>query len=304
MKGALSQVPTIDRDICISCGLCMSVCPDNILIADQGGKPLVEALSCMQCGHCYAVCPTEAVTVSFLDEPVRLASVDPGDDGASPAVSPHSLLELMKQRRSCRVYQDRAVDRIMLEDLVRAGITAPSGTNSQGWRFLLLPDREDVLKLGQATAEFYRKLNRRAAIPMLRFLLRACGSRALENYYQNYYRSVEEALHRWDRQGEDLLFHGASSAIVVAGDRSSSCPVEDALLASQNMLLMAEAMGLGCCLIGFVVEAAKRDAAISALLGLKKTHRIHSVMAVGYPAVKFLRPAGRKCFRPEIVTLR
>ncbi len=255
----------------------------------------------MQCGHCYAVCPTEAVEVSFLEEPVRLASVNPDDDGASRGVSPQSLIGLMKQRRSCRLYQDRAVDRVILEDLVRAGITAPSGTNSQGWRFLLLPGREDVLKLGQVTAEFYRKLNRKAASPMLRFALRACGSQALENYYQNYYRSVEEALRRWDQRAEDLLFHGAPSAIVVAGERSSSCPVEDALLASQNMLLMAEAMGLGCCLIGFVVEAAKRDATITTVLGLEKTHRIHSVVAVGYPAVKFLRPAGRKFVRPEIV---
>lgn len=301
LKTTVRQVPIIDRDACIGCGVCISICPDKILHADHSGQPIVEAEFCMQCGHCYAVCPTEAVAVPFLEEPVRLASVDADNNGGSASVSPLLLLELMKQRRSCRLYQCRAVDRVVLEDLVRAAITAPSGTNSQGWKFLLLPERDDVIKLGQATAGFYRRLNRKAANPLLRFLLRVCGNRALDQYFKKYYRSIDEALHRWDKNGEDLLFHGAPAAIVVAGDSASSCPAEDALLASQNILLMAEAMGLGCCLIGFVVEAAKRDPAVSGVLNLDKAYRIHSVVAVGYPAVKFIRPAGRKYLRPEVV---
>ncbi len=296
------QVPTIDPERCIRCAVCISICPDRILAADPSGLPVVEADSCMQCGHCAAVCPTEAVAVPFLEEPVRLSSVKVENPDIPPQpVDPSALIELMKQRRSCRSYMDRAVDRGILEDLVKAGVTAPSGTNCQGWKFILLPERDDVLKLGKITAEFYRRLNKKAANRPLRCLLRLVGSRDLDHYYENYYLSVHEALDRWDRNREDLLFHGAPSAIIVAADRSSSCPGEDALLASQNILLMAQAMGLGCCLIGFVVEAAQRDTAIGRLLNLDKAYRIYSVIAVGYPAVKFFRPAGRKFLRPVIV---
>lgn len=212
------------------------------------------------------------------------------------------LIEIMKQRRSCRLYKDQPVDRVLIDDLVQAAVMAPSGTNSQSWKFLVLPNREGVIRLGEVTADFYRRLNRKAASPIVRTVLKLVGYPALHNYYENYYQKVQEALEGWDASREDRLFHGAPAAIVVAADRNSSCPAEDALLASQNILLMAEALDLGSCLIGYVVEAARRDPSVGRLLGLDDDYRIYSVVAVGHPAVNWMRPVGRKHLEPVILT--
>ena len=298
-----SRVPKIDQDLCTGCGVCVSICPDRIIDLDSSDKALVIGESCMQCGHCYAVCPVEAVAVPFLEPPISLHSVEVDESGLrDEPLSPLALIELMKRRRSCRLYQDRPVDRVVLDDLLRAAVTAPSGTNSQGWKFVVLNSRDQVVELGEVTADFYRRLNRKAANPVLRALLNLIGNPALSNYYDNYFDTVEEALKGWDRSREDRLFHGAPAAIIVAADRSSSCPGEDALLASQNIVLMAEALGLGTCLIGYVVEAARRDQALNRLLDLEKKYQIHSVIAVGYPAVDFLRPVGRKRLTAELIS--
>lgn len=296
-------VPLINQEICIGCGACRSICPDRVISANPDGKAYIAAASCLQCGHCYAVCPVEAVAVPFLEPPVTLKSID--DGGSVSWVDPlpsQMLMEIMKQRRSCRLFKDKPVDRVAIDDLLQAAVTAPSGTNSQGWKFLVLPDRAGVVRLGEVTADFYRRLNRKAANPLLRQALKVVGSAALSNYYDKHFQSVQEALEGWDRSREDRLFHGAPAAIVVAADRNSSCSAEDALLASQNILLMAQALELGSCLIGYVVEAARRDPAIGTLLALDKNYLIHSVIALGHPAVKWMRPVGRKPYEPEIIT--
>ncbi len=58
------------------------------------------------------------------------------------------LARLMASRRSCRNYLNRPVARDLLEDLVRIGTLAPSGTNSQKRTFTVLADRRSVAALG------------------------------------------------------------------------------------------------------------------------------------------------------------
>ena len=83
-------------------------------------------------------------------------------------------------------------------------------------------------------------------------------------------------------------------AVVVAADNGASCPAEDALLATGQMLLAAHAMGLGTCLIGFAVEAMRRDRGIVRLLAIPDHETPHAVIALGWPDETYQRIAGRK----------
>ena len=298
------QIPAINPEICTGCGTCVAVCPDRVIGVSAGGQAEITGTSCMACSHCFCVCPAAAVSVPWPVGTLGLKTIDEDRcEDERKTINPEGLLGLMRSRRSCRVFEKKPVNLTLLNDLVRIGSTAPSGTNSQGWQFTVLPRREDVIKLGEATAGFYRSLNTKAANPFWRVLARLCRENALTHYYENYYETVKEALTQWDEKGEDRLFHGAPSAIIVTGNESSSCPKEDALLATQNILLAAETCGIGTCLIGYVVEAARRDNTISTLLKLGKEERIYSVIACGYPAVRFMRAAGRREVEPRVLSL-
>ena len=74
------------------------------------------------------------------------------------------------------------------------------------------------------------------------------------------------------------------------------------MLATQNILLAAHSLGLGSCLIGFVVEVMRRSSAMCRKLGIGTDEKICSVIALGYPDVNFVRPAGRRRAMKRVFT--
>ena len=291
----------VDPAACIGCGICIPLCPVDALSME--GELAVRSGDCtLGCGHCAASCPEDAITVPVIDpDALTLRTVSWDRIWEAPGRRDVSdLVRLMGSRRSCRNFTAEPVDRAVLEDLVRIGITAPSGTNSQRWTFTIVPDRASVERIGEVVSDFFRRLNRMAGMAPVRRLSRLFDRKdRLGTYYREYFESVEEALRGWDREGRDRLFHGAPAAILVGAAPGASCPCEDALLASQNILLAAHAMGLGTCLIGFVVEAMRSDRKIARALGIPPGERIYAVIAVGHSAERYRRAAGRKSVVPR-----
>ncbi len=56
-------------------------------------------------------------------------------------------------RKSCKCYQNTHVDKAVLEDIVAAGLNAPSGMNKQTPRFVVVTDDTMVKKLSKMNAE-------------------------------------------------------------------------------------------------------------------------------------------------------
>jgi len=57
----------IDTQTCNRCGLCITVCPNNIIhtVKDNPKEAVVAFRAdrvefCVRCGHCIAICPTES----------------------------------------------------------------------------------------------------------------------------------------------------------------------------------------------------------------------------------------------------
>ena len=285
----------IDRERCIGCGECVRVCPSQTLEM-KDGKAIVTGARSLACGHCVAVCPVDAVRVEALDpDSFRFHTFACRTDWMPcGAFDAGELVRLMASRRSCRNFTGEPVPRPVLEDLVKIGTTAPSGTNSQGWTFTTLPSRAAVMKLGNAVGAFFKRINRMAENPLLRHGLRFIGRPELADYYRDYHQSVAQGLTDWEERGRDRLFHEAPAVIIVGSIPGGSCPAEDALLATQNILLGAHALGLGTCLIGFAVSAMQKDSRIKDLLKIPREENVHAVIAVGHPAVTYQRLPGRK----------
>lgn len=57
----------IDREKCLRCGGCVSVCPvDALELTESGVK--IDREKCIECGNCEKICPVGAIKLEDDDE--------------------------------------------------------------------------------------------------------------------------------------------------------------------------------------------------------------------------------------------
>ena len=62
------------------------------------------------------------------------------------------LLEIMRRRRSVRTYADQKIEMEQLEMILQAGLLSASGRSIRPWEFILVQDRETLVKLAGSRA--------------------------------------------------------------------------------------------------------------------------------------------------------
>jgi len=53
--------PTVNKEICIGCGVCVEDCPGNVLELNDNIVNVIRQDDCVECGSCEDVCPTDAI---------------------------------------------------------------------------------------------------------------------------------------------------------------------------------------------------------------------------------------------------
>jgi dissimilatory sulfite reductase (desulfoviridin) alpha/beta subunit len=79
-QGAIS--PQLDKEACISCGLCAKSCVPKAIVMGDDNKPDFSADPCIWCGDCVKVCPTGAWSEARRGYTVRIG----GKWGRNPLV--------------------------------------------------------------------------------------------------------------------------------------------------------------------------------------------------------------------------
>ena len=51
----------VDREKCLGCGACISMCPVQA-ISFKDGKAEIDKKKCIKCGTCKDICPVGAIT--------------------------------------------------------------------------------------------------------------------------------------------------------------------------------------------------------------------------------------------------
>jgi len=200
-----------------------------------------------------------------------------------------TLLKVIRERRSIRTFSDRAVTREQIEQLIEAARWAPSNHNRQPWRFLVLADSQQIQALARTVAQGLA--SRLKTLPTVA----ASFAGEFEHYATFFARApvLLIVLHRHPVSFAAELLQGVHNLTLVSGEPLSVA------MAVQNLLLAAQALGLGACVLTapLVAQPSVRNA-----LTLPAGYDITCFVAVGYPGES--PPAPRRKTLEQIVEFK
>jgi len=267
------QVFSVDSLKCTKCGVCVKICPANIIKFNEKGMPEMgekDANSCIKCGHCVLFCPSLANSLSFL----KAEDLVETECLAMPGKA--AGLNLLKTRRSTRCFKEEPISEEVLKEIFDAVRMAPTASNSQRVRWVLSSEREKTDEIRKLTFSWLRdELSKK---PASRFFNMAS------------YMTSKAA------EGDDALLRGAPQIAFALVPKAYGWP-EDGAIALTYLELAAHSVGAGVCWGGFVTTAARNYAKLRDFLGINENEHICGAQMLGYP---LLKPARQFPPRKEI----
>ncbi|NCE64177.1 nitroreductase family protein [Pseudoflavonifractor sp. 524-17] len=184
------------------------------------------------------------------------------------------VIEAISTRRSIRSYTNQILEPAIIDQLLRLGTMAATGSNQQPWGFVVIQGQEKIEAHNQAIkADLLARLD---SLPHL----------------QQYRPGLEN-------NNFSVLNH-ASNLIIVYGDTKSHYYRYDCTLAAANIMLAGRSMGIESCWIGFG-EYYFNSPAFKAAHQVPEGFELVCPMTLGIPAAC---PAEGPVRRPPLVFSR
>ncbi|WP_022667791.1 nitroreductase family protein [Desulfospira joergensenii] len=259
----------IDLDRCDKDGICAIECPAHIIrMGPEGPVPVAGAEeACIRCGHCVAVCPKGAFCLDFLS-PDQCMPLE-----KEWVLGEERVEHFLRSRRSIRRYKDKSVPRNIFEKALGIACCAPTGSNRQPVKWLVVDKKEDVAKIaGQV-------------IDWMRYMVKEMPEVARTLNMEILVAQWDKGIDRICRDAPFMVFAHAASEIGSAG--------ADCHTALAYLELALTGFGLGSCWAGYVNYAAGHWPDLKKTLNLPRDHSCHGALMVGYPKFRYERAPKR-----------
>ena len=174
------------------------------------------------------------------------------------------LYEVIHKNRCCKSYKPDMPEREILNRLVEAGLWAPSGLNIQGWDITVMTGkpRDDFIALVKQSLAG-QGVNSKMVQPL-------------------------EAAFLADLGGAPVVI--AVTIFKYPDEKNNNTSLQSGAALMQNLVLAAQAEGLGICWISEIQDVEEK---LLALLD-KKDRKLLAITPVGYPAEEPVRLAPDK----------
>lgn len=198
------------------------------------------------------------------------------------------LFETINTRKTIRKYKPDTIPMDDIEKIINAGRLAPSATNSQNWKFVVIKNKEIIEKMKNAVITEYDNL------------IKLCNDKEIANKingYKNYstfftnapiliaiveierHSFITEIMNKLNFPLEKIKHLRPDSSLLSMG------------AAIENMSLAAHALGYGSC---WMVAPIIGSEEFSHLLTLNNNEHVISLLPIGIPLQSETLPPAKK----------
>jgi len=188
------------------------------------------------------------------------------------------FFEVVLKRRSVRKFRNDEIPGEALNRILEAGRWAPSGSNRQPWRFIVVTEPEVKAKIADVCTEYSRKVWKNFGPETAKFL-GGRGGTWNKAYMKNVPVLITVCYQAADESAKESAFASAWAAI-------------------ENMLLATTNEGLASCV--YTCASPNEEKALKQILAVPDTYYLAAIIQLGYP--KAVPPMPPRKRLHEIVT--
>ncbi len=270
--------PTIslDEPRCTRCGKCIRLMK-GYCISEKDGYPVFDSDLCNICQKCVAICPSRAITVNG-HHPERISEMC--------ICSSTELRSLFEKRRSIKHFIDKRVPREILQEII--SIAGYSPNQNKNISVHVVDDAQLLQEIDESAVSFVRAI--------YRFLFVLNPVAPLLMIVSREFRTIRRKMEYDLVTRKKVMKDNTQALIILTGRKSVPVTESSAHYMLASVMYMAEASGIGTCLMDSFVLSLNANPGIRRVLGIR--HSVLGVLALGYSSEQILNiPRG---YQPDI----
>ncbi|MEA1993133.1 MAG: nitroreductase family protein [Euryarchaeota archaeon] len=197
------------------------------------------------------------------------------------------VIDVIKNRRSIRKFKKKNVRPEPMKVILDAARWAPSASNRQPWKFIILSEKDDKELVARLYVDAYKKEANDV-------VLRDDADQYFEKPYEVKKRILEMTDLLWDQMANPQYI-----VLVCANTKKSKSYLFESGCAVQNMMLAAWEMGIGSCVIEIATSLLSEYFDIDTLknyFAIPEHIEVVSLVPMGFPE-KIPPPPPRELLR-------
>lgn len=186
----------------------------------------------------------------------------------------NEVLKTIIHRRSIRKFKEEQISEEQLEQILKAGMYAPNAGSRQSPVFAVCQNAELNEELGVINVGIMKEIAAKRP-PM---------------------KPGEKATPKGGESEIKSFFYGAPTVVTIFAPKNWYNFILDAAVCAENMMLAADSLGIGSCMIARAAEvfATERGKEIQAEWGISEEYEAKLHLLLGYPEGEIPEAASRR----------